>query len=829
MANDRQTSVATDPLIDTAGHIADGRPIDWEALGASGGVDLLDDLAIIERIAGAHRKLHTLLPRATEPDTGAVWGPLELVEEVGRGSFGVVYRAIDTRLHREVALKVYQDAATSLSVIDEGRHLARVAHRNVVTVFGADVIDGLAGMWMEFVRGQRLDEIVARSGPMSAREAAGVGEDVARALAAVHSAGLVHRDVKAQNVMREAGGRIVLMDLGASNMVSPSPTTGLTGTPLYIAPELLSGGQPSTASDIYSLGVLLFFLATGTFPVQGRTLADIRSAHARGQRRTITDLRPDIPSAFARVVSRALEEDPARRFNSAGELADALNAVSAGPRRLDVRRWLIPAATAAVVGLLVAASGFLSRAPVKTTGPTSLAVLPMRNLTGDPGKAYLADGLTEVITANLATLPDLRVPSTVATAPFRDAVDPPAVGRKLGVTLLLAGAVTQADKRIRLSVQLLEAESGRIVWGQELLRTPETILSAQSEIAKTVAARLALASSTRRPQNDGPAQSAAAQEEYLRGLVDVNSQIEARVPSGIGHFTRAVELDPSFAAAWAELSLAEVRASESGDWMDRTEKAQLAREHALKALELDPGHPTGYVALASVQYHHDWDFTSADATFRRALDLAPSSAFARMRYAFLLAARGDVPEAIRQASEARNLEPLLPVRSTSVGILKYYARDFPGAMAEMQRAIDLSADAVVGHYGMGRVLLALNRPEEAVAEMQRAAQAAQPNPAYVAGLAYAYASAGRTSDVKTTLSLLDELEQAGRRASIDNRAYVAIAQKRYDDAFELLDEAINRRMTNVLWLNVDPRVDPIRQDPRFPGLLAKLNIRSPQP
>jgi tetratricopeptide (TPR) repeat protein len=389
--------------------------------------------------------------------------------------------------------------------------------------------------------------------------------------------------------------------------------------------------------------------------------------------------------------------------------------------------------------------------------------------------------------------------------------------------------VIQADKRVRLTVQLVEAESGRILWGEEVLRTPETILSAQSEIARIVAARLALSSSARRPQNDGRAPSAAAQDEYLRGLVDVNSQIEARVPMGIGHFNRAVELDPSFAAAWAELSLAEVRASESGDWRDRTEKAQVARDHALKALQLDPHLPTGYVALASVQYNHDWDFTSADATFRHALELAPSSAFTRMRYAYLLAARGNVADAIRQASDARDLEPLLPVRSTSVGILKYYARDYSGAMAEMQRAIDLAPDAVVGHYGKGRVLLAMNRAEEAVAEMQRAIQTKDPNPAYVAGLAYAYASAGRTSDMKKTLAQLDAIEQAGRRASIDNRAYIAIAQKRYDDAFTLLEEAIDRRMTNVLWLNVDPRVEPIRQDPRFPGLLAKLNIRSPQP
>ena len=827
MANDLNGVAPPDPLVSTAGLIADGDPVEWAALAAMVDDGVVTELAVLERIANAHRKLHTLLPDARSLESGARWGHLELLEEVGRGSYGLVYRAIDTHLHREVALKLYTDAAPSLTAIDEGRHLAAIDHRNVVRVFGADVIDGRGGIWMEFIRGQRLDRLVAEGGPLSAREAAGIGDDIARALAAIHAAGLVHRDVKAQNVMRAAGGRLVLMDLGASG-ATEGPSGGLAGTPLYMAPELFEGARPTPASDIYSLGVLLFFLVTGSFPVAGRTIDDIRRCHHARRQRRLTDLRPDLPAAFVRVVTTALHDVPQRRHETAGHLADALAALAAAPPvpKPSLRGMLAVGAAVMVTALLVLVAVLNhGRRDSQVDGPASLAVLPIRNLTGDPAKAYVADGLTEVITAGLGRLPALRVPSSAATAQFRDSREPlPDLARKLGVKLLLAGAVTQADTRIRLSVQLVEPTSGRVLWGQEIVRTPATILSAQSEIAQTITARLALAA----PGDGAPAPqastSAAAQDAYLRGLVEVNTQLESRALKGVEYFQQAVRDDPLFAAAWAELALAELRGIEAGDWRARVVRAEEAREHALKAIALDPRQPMGYVALASVQYNHDWDFASADATFRDALDIAPSNAFARMRYAYLLAARNRLDEALDQARQARDLEPLVPVRSTAVGIFRYYLRDFPGALAEMQRALDLSPGLTAGHYGMGRVLIAMGKPREG-AEQIRLAIGSSVNPGYLGGLAYAYAMAGQHDLLAQTLERLDDLERAGRHASIDHRAYVAIAERRFDDAFRILHEALDRRMTNVLWIAVDPRVDPIRDDPRFAALLAKLELK----
>jgi len=268
------------------------------------------------------------------PLTGT-WGSLEILEPIGHGGFGRVYRARDPALGREVALKVIavpsDDPAKVADALKEGRLLARVRHANVVTVHGAQEFRGSVGIWMELVRGRSLAELVRLDGRFGSEEAIVVGGSVLRAVAAVHAAGLVHRDVKAQNVMRETGGRIVLMDFGAGwergdadrkRAVSPE------GTPLYMAPELLAGQPPSVASDIYSVGVLLFFLVTGTHPVDGRTIADLVLAHGLGQRRLLADCRPDLPEAFVRVVERALAPTPDRRYQSTGamarELADAL-------------------------------------------------------------------------------------------------------------------------------------------------------------------------------------------------------------------------------------------------------------------------------------------------------------------------------------------------------------------------------------------------------------------------------------------------------------------------------------------------------------------------
>jgi serine/threonine-protein kinase len=336
-------------LDELAAAIADGKPIDWSDAGRTS-VGLSARLArrarVVERIAQIHasfpppasfaNSLHqSLLHVSDSPDNAGkllTWGPLTIVERLGAGTFGEVYRAQDPRLNRQVALKLLRRRdRRSMTVVEEGQLMARVRHPNVVTVYGAERIDGRVGLWMEYVDGPTLDQELKTRGPLAPEAVAQVGVELCRALDAVHRAGLVHRDVKAQNVMRDADGRVLLTDFGAGrDLVEIGATTGieLAGTPLYLAPEVLSGQPASPASDIYSLGVLLFYLVTGSFPVHGRSLDDIREAHADHRAASITALRPHLPRGLCACVARAIDRDPARRFASAIEMEAALHQVA---------------------------------------------------------------------------------------------------------------------------------------------------------------------------------------------------------------------------------------------------------------------------------------------------------------------------------------------------------------------------------------------------------------------------------------------------------------------------------------------------------------------
>ena len=377
-----------EPLLEVATSVSDGAPVDWTMLSASGDPStdpaLLRELEVIARIAAAHREAageSTVLM----PEAGRRWGHLLIRDVLGAGSFGTVYRAHDPQLQRDVALKIYKTAtiadARLTTLRAEGRLLARVRHPNVVVVHGIEQHGDEVGLWLELIDGRTLADEVRHGGPLGFREAALVGQDLCRALAAVHLAGLVHRDVKPQNVMRERGGRIVLMDFGLGSDLQPHGTSGdFRGTPLYMPPELFGGAPAGPSSDIYSVGVTLFNLVTGSHPVSASSRPELEKSHRDGSRRLLRDLRPDLPDAFVDVVERACAADPAARYATVGELQNALSAVIGasdvasrpGASATAPRGWRWLAAVAALIALLaVAWTMTRTRNTTEPPGPAS--------------------------------------------------------------------------------------------------------------------------------------------------------------------------------------------------------------------------------------------------------------------------------------------------------------------------------------------------------------------------------------------------------------------------------------------------------------------------
>jgi len=419
-------------LVELASAISSGVPVEWQdvlnKISAGGNAEVFDDLRLIEAIAQFHRDSTTPSPPVVSGDR---WGHFVLLEPIGTGSFATVYRARDTKLDCEVAVKLLRPPSgvvlDETKVLAEARRLARVRHPNVVSVYGADYIDGQVGIWMEFVKGRTLADALKAQGSFGAPETALIGLDVCRALAAVHRAGLLHGDLKAQNVMREQGGRTVLMDFGTGkDLVATNDTTTVitvndfAGTPLYLPPEVFAGASRSKAVDIYSLGVLLYHLLTGGFPVDGKTSDDVREAHARGERHHLRDVRPDLSDAFVAIVEHALAIDPLRRFGTIGafeqELARFIGTpsqlVDDTPRRDWSRRSPLVVASA-VVGVVLAtllvvwtvnrtsapSTPNVSALTPSAVQPDAAAVAPAASADGEytiDASLYRAAGNTEV-------------------------------------------------------------------------------------------------------------------------------------------------------------------------------------------------------------------------------------------------------------------------------------------------------------------------------------------------------------------------------------------------------------------------------------------------
>ncbi len=453
-------------LVDAAASVADGAPVDWVSAESRADADsrrLVRHLRLVESIASLHRSIPPIEAndsqirsatvadrfRAPGPAVGE-WGRLSLLGRIGHGTSCEVYRAWDTALQREVALKLLHDegdhAEAHGRILEEARRLARIRHAHIVQVYGAEHHDNRVGLWMELVRGQSLEEVLQARGPFGAREAALIGLDLCAALAAVHGAGLLHRDIKAQNVMRESGGRLVLMDFGTGEELSG--TNRLVGTPLYLAPEIFRGQRASVQSDLYSLGVLLFYLVTGKFPVVAASMEELARAHAQRQRQSLRDLRPDVPEAFVATVERALDSDPTRRYHSVGDfesdLRDSLGvpaARAAVETPAAVRRprlgFAFLAAAAVLVALIAGLIVWNGASGQGDAAIKSLAVLPLVDQLGDQSAAQspeTGDAITEQLIATLGQIQSLRTIALGSTLPFRDSDRPRSeIAKQLGV------------------------------------------------------------------------------------------------------------------------------------------------------------------------------------------------------------------------------------------------------------------------------------------------------------------------------------------------------------------------------------------------------------
>lgn len=570
-------------LIDLATAIADGASIDWNAASLSAVSveerELIAQLHALERVASAHSSLPAAAtfvrswPLDSVDDVGETWGSLEILRKIGSGAHADVYLARDPKLDRSVALKLLrsrEQGVDASSVIEEARLLARVRHPNVVTVYGAERIDGRTGMWMEYIDGRTLEEELRASGPLSADELVHVGLAVSEALAAVHAAGLVHRDVKAQNVLREPGGRVLLSDFGTGRETT-STVYELAGTPLYLAPEVLDGDPASARSDVYSVGVLLFHLATGTFPVVGRSIGDLRDAHRLREPSDVKSALSNLPRRLVASIERALSPDSTARFDGAEAFARALAEPNVSRRRGTV---VVGSITLAAIAIALIGVGWKWRAtpapPIPARPRDLVLVAAFDNRTGAPTldgivEAAIARGLTN--SEMLSSVPQERIDETLRlmTKP-PDTPLQPDIAREVclrdgGIRAFVGGRIDRSGFGYDITVSLFDPVDARAVSTVEQ-RVPDdgALPSAVRQLARDVEAEAAesigaIHSTERIEKVTTPSLKAARLFSGALRTFNLN-----RFPEAEGKFNAALAADPHFASAdiwlaWTRLNL----------------------------------------------------------------------------------------------------------------------------------------------------------------------------------------------------------------------------------------------------------------------------------
>ncbi len=745
---------------------------------------------------------------------GQTLGHYKVLEQIGEGGMGVVYRAHDSRLGRDVALKVLPttlagnpDARERL--LHEARTASRLNHPYICVVHDVGEAEGQIYVAMELIRGQTL-RTVAAGGPLAPELVLRYGIQMADALAHAHRHGVIHRDLKTANVI-VTEGRVKILDFGLAiqraqpetgdatrSRLSLESSSAVAGTLAYVAPELLRGQPSDERSDVWSLGVILYELASGKRPFTGDTDFELSSA--------ILVKAPEVlPGRMSptveMVIHRSLKKDPRQRYQSAGEVQAALETTYSD------------------------SSVLIRTRPRRRSGRIrALAVLPLQNLTRDSEQEYFTDGMTEELITELAKISSLKVISRTSAMQYKGASKPVAViAEELGVDAVVEGTVLRAGDRVRISAQLIHAATEKHLWAESYEREMTEILELQHSVAQAIAAQIRGKLTPKEKARMGSARKVNAEvyELYLRGRFHWNKLAVEEIRKAIEYFAQAIQLDPKYAPGYA--ALADCYSAMQFFGQPAEEIAPQAREAARKAVECDASLAGAHSSLATVHFFFDWDWAEAEKAYRQALELDPNSPAVLQEYAYLLTAMGRLEEAIDGVKRAREMDPLALAINVNLGWRYYYARRYERAIRQLQKTLELDSRFGNAYWCLGCAQVQTGAHAEAVANLEKAVALYAGHPHVKASLGQACGIAGRTEDADR---ILRELEEMSARMYVSPwaRAIVLAGLGRKEICLDWLEKAFEQRMPALVWLKVHPEVDMLRAEPRFQALLSRMRF-----
>ncbi len=780
-----------------------------------------------------------------------------VVEKVGAGGMGEVYRARDEHLGRDVALKVLPtgtlgDEHARKRFRKEAQALSKLNHPNIATVFDFDTQNGVDFLVMELVEGVTLSDKLAK-GPLAEKEVVRLGGQVAEALEEAHERGVVHRDLKPGNVMVTAKGQVKVLDFGLAKLVRPdvasatattesfTETQAAAGTLPYMAPEQLRGEQVDARTDIHALGAVLYEMATGQRAFPDRQPAQLTAAILQLPVSSPRALNRRVSVELERVVMKCLEKEPENRYQSAKEIAVDLrrlgtpgSAAAVLSARRPARRqrmvWAVGVALVALLAVLVGlnVAGLRDRLLGKGAPGqiTSIAVLPLENMMGDSEQDYFVEGMHEALITNLSKIRALKVISRTSVMRYKETEKPiPEIAQELGVDVVVEGSVLRAGDQVRITAQLIDAATDEHLWAESYQRNLTNILDLQSEVAGAIVREIRVTLTRDEEARLATSRSVNPQayEAYLKGRYHWNKFSGEGFLKAIEYFEEARNSDADYALAYAGLADCYLELGWFGH-LAPEEAFPQAKAAATKALELDDMVAEAHASLANIRFAYDWDWKGAERSFERAIELNPGNPMTHQWYAdYLMFAANRRNEALAEIRQAKELDPLSLLTNTTVGWYLYITGRYDQAIEQLQRTLELDPNFALARHNLGLVYLQQSRFVEAVAEFQEVASVYGSDPVHMASLGHAYGLIGRRGEA---LRIVQELEVRSKQAYTPSYyvAWVYAGLDQDEDTLRWLEKAFEEKASLVVLLRLDPLFNRVRSDPRFQSLLRRMNF-----
>jgi serine/threonine-protein kinase len=774
-------------------------------------------------------------------------GNYKILERLGAGGMGVVYKALDLKLDRTVALKFLaeQDPLDRERLLREARAASALDHLNVGTVYTVEETgDQQLFIVMAFYDGENLAQRL-RHGALDREQSINIATQVARGLLHAHAHGVVHRDIKPSNVILTSDGVAKIVDFGVAQRFSASATTqsgSFSGTFAYMSPEQTQGQSVDARSDIWSWGVLLHLMMTGELPF----FADNASAMMMAILHLPPKAAGTLPEELQVIVYRALAKDPVQRYQSCADLLRDLEKLEPGSpertasvthRRLEQLRLAASAAATgtrgsralniaallALIAALVATSMLAWRRgrvqPPSNRPVHSIAVLPLANLSGNRDQEYFSEGMTDALITELSQIQALNVVSRTSVQQYAGGTKTvPQIAKELQVDAVIEGSVQQVGSRVAISLNLRDA-ADHPLRAIRMEREMRDVLALERDVARSVAedVKVSLTNEEQRRLSSAPPVDPAAHEAYLMGEYLAHGSHEQR-RNAKSYFEKAIAMDPGYAPAYAGLAdfywaMAEI---------DPREAMPLARSNAIRALELDPQLAKAHTTLASIYFYADFNWQGADEEYRRALDLFPNDPDGHAMYSVFLAAMGRSEESLAHARRYQELERISSRTRVISGWNLYYGRQYRDSVAQCRGALEMDPNNANAFECMGSSYIGLGESAKAVEACSRAIALAADSARQVC-LGRAYALAHRDADARRILAeLLETRKKSYVPACFLAELEAALGSR--DEALAWLDKAYDEHDRYLAWLKVDEGFDPLRSDPRFQSVLRKVGL-----